>query len=81
VLDVADRGVALTAAPYQGLRRMTLTYPALARCDRAVWYVTGAAKRSAVERLLHGDRSIPAARVAIGDQVLVVDRAAAPRIG
>ena len=42
VLDVADRDVAVTAEPYQGLRRMTLTYPALARCGRAVWYVTGA---------------------------------------
>jgi 6-phosphogluconolactonase len=78
VLDVDDRDVAITAAPYQGLRRMTLTYPALARCDRAIWYVTGAEKRSAVERLLHGDRSIPAARVAIDDQILVVDRHAAP---
>ena len=42
VLDVADRDVAVTAEPYQGLRRMTLTYPALARCGQAVWYVTGA---------------------------------------
>jgi 6-phosphogluconolactonase len=80
VLDVGDRDVALTAAPYQGLRRMTLTYPALGRCDRAVWFVTGAEKRSAVERLLDGDRSIPAARVEIDDQVLVVDRAAAPAL-
>lgn len=78
VLDVDDRDVALTAAPYQGLRRMTLTYPGLARGDRAIWYVTGPEKRSAVERLLHGDRSIPAARVEIDDQILVVDRDAAP---
>ena len=78
VLDVGDRDVALTARPYQGFRRMTLTYPALARCDLGVWLVTGAEKRSAVERLLRGDRSIPAARVEIDDQVLVVDRDAAP---
>jgi 6-phosphogluconolactonase/glucosamine-6-phosphate isomerase/deaminase len=78
VLDVDDRDVALTAAPYQGLRRMTLTYRGLARCDRAVWLVTGREKRSVVERLLQGDRSIPAARVEIDDQVLVADPAAAP---
>jgi 6-phosphogluconolactonase len=78
VLDIRDRDVALTAAPYEGLRRMTLTYPRLARCERAVWFVTGRDKRAAVERLLAGDRTIPAARVEIDDQVLVVDRAAAP---
>jgi 6-phosphogluconolactonase len=81
VLEVGDRAVALTAAPYQGLRRMTLTYPGLARSARAVWFVTGADKRAAVERLLDGDRTIPAAGVEIGDQVLVADRAAAPATG
>ncbi|HEX5936103.1 MAG TPA: 6-phosphogluconolactonase [Actinomycetota bacterium] len=81
VLEVRDRDVALTTEPYEGLRRMTLTYPALGRCDRAVWFVTGADKREAVERLLDGDRTIPAARVEIDDQVLVTDRAAAPSSG
>jgi 6-phosphogluconolactonase len=81
VLEVRDRDVALTTAPYEGLRRMTLTYPALGRCPRAVWFVTGADKRGAVERLLGGDRSIPAGRVEIDDQVLVADRAAAPSSG
>jgi len=78
VLEVADRDVAATG-PYQGLRRMTLTYPGLARADRAVWVVTGGEKRSALERLLRGDRSIPAARVTIPTQVVVADLAAADR--
>jgi 6-phosphogluconolactonase len=78
VLDVADRDVALTA-PYQGHRRMTLTYRGLARADRALWLVTGEDKREAVERLLAGDGSIPAGRVTIPEQRLVADRAAAPR--
>ncbi len=33
VLDVRDRDVAITAAEYQGRRRMTLTYAALDRAD------------------------------------------------
>ena len=33
VLDVGDRDVAVTG-PYEGRRRMTLTYPALSRAER-----------------------------------------------
>lgn len=73
VLEVRDRDVALTG-PHEGLRRMTLTYPALARAELAVWLVTGPDKRDAVRRLLSGDRSIPAARVPIVRQVLVTDQ-------
>ena len=43
---------------------MTLTYPALDRRPRAAWLVTGADKREALERLLAGDETIPAGRVA-----------------
>jgi 6-phosphogluconolactonase len=81
VLEVRDRDVAITASPYQGVRRMTLTYPALARAVRAVWFVVGAEKRTAVAQLLEGDPSVPAASVEIDDQVLVIDRAAAPAGG
>lgn len=76
VLDVADRAVALTA-PYRGTRRMTLTYPALARADLLLWLVTGAAKTGALARLLAGDPSIPAGRVEAGRSLVVADRAAA----
>ena len=40
VLEVTDALVAVTQ-PYQGHRRMTLTYPALTRADQLLWLVTG----------------------------------------
>lgn len=74
-LDVLDSDVALTGV-YQGHRRMTLTYPAINRAGLVVWLVTGAEKREAVDRLLAGDETIPAGRVAAEEAVLVADRAA-----
>jgi 6-phosphogluconolactonase/glucosamine-6-phosphate isomerase/deaminase len=76
VLDVDDRLVAVTG-PYQDRRRMTLTYPALAAARKVFWLVTGESKRDALQRLLDGDRSIPAARVAAEDMMVVADEAAA----
>src|SRR5207247_2092112 len=55
VLDVDDRRVALTAGEYQGRRRMTLTYPALAAARQVLWLITGEAKRDPLARLLAGD--------------------------
>jgi 6-phosphogluconolactonase len=78
VLEVADRRVAVSETAYQGHRRMTLTYPALAEARRIVWLVTGEAKREALARLLDGDRSIPAGRVENEQMVVVADEAAAP---
>jgi 6-phosphogluconolactonase len=72
VLEVTDRLVAVTG-PYQGHRRMTLTYPALARADEIIWLVTGASKREALNRLLAGDPSIPAARVQARRSVIFTD--------
>jgi 6-phosphogluconolactonase len=80
LLDARDRDVAVTD-PYEGRRRMTLTYPGLSRADRVLWLVTGPEKREALRRLLRGDRSIPAARVPVEEQVVVADRAAAPEAG
>jgi 6-phosphogluconolactonase len=76
VLDVADRDVAVTG-PYQGRRRMTLTYPALNRARHVLWLVTGADKADAVRRLRERDGSIPAGRVSDENALLVVDAAAA----
>jgi 6-phosphogluconolactonase len=78
VLEATDRRVALTEAAYQGHRRMTLTYPALAEARRIVWLVTGADKRDALAKLLAGDASIPAGRVENDDMVVVADEVAAP---
>ena len=80
VLEVEDRLVAVTG-PYQERRRMTLTYPALNAARKIFWLVTGEGKREALGRLLEGDRSIPAARVAAGDMMVVADEAAAGRSG
>jgi 6-phosphogluconolactonase len=76
VLEVADRLVVVTGA-YQGRRRMTLTYPALDTAREIVWLVTGEEKREALARLLAGDETIPAARVANDVQLVVADEAAA----
>jgi 6-phosphogluconolactonase len=76
VLDILDRLVALTE-PYQAHRRMTLTYPALARADLLVWLVTGVEKRDALARLRGGDTSIPAGRVTAARSVVLADAAAA----
>jgi 6-phosphogluconolactonase len=76
VLEVTDRLVALTQ-PYQGHRRMTLTYPALARADELLWLVSGEDKQEPLAKLLAGDRSIPAGRVQAGQSTVLADAAAA----
>lgn len=76
VLKVHDAAVAL-AGPYQGRRRMTLTYPVLDHARRVLWVVTGADKAPMFARLRAGDRTIPAGRVRRDNAVALVDRAAA----
>lgn len=77
VLEVTDEPVGVTQ-PYQGHRRMTLTYPALARADQLLWLVTGADKRDAMAKLLAGDESIPASRVRATRSLIMADESAAP---
>ena len=76
VLDVTDREVAVTGI-YQGRRRMTLTYPALNKARGVLWLVTGEDKVDALQRLLRGDTSIPAGRVAAENALVLADRSAA----
>jgi 6-phosphogluconolactonase len=76
VLDVDNADVALSG-PYQGRRRMTLTYPILNRARRVLWVVTGGEKAGMVNRLLDGDRGIPAGRVSGDRALLLADSAAA----
>lgn len=76
VLGEAERLVAPTATAYQGRRRLTLTYPALARARAVLWLVTGAEKRPALRALRAGDESIPAARVRAASATLIADQAA-----
>jgi 6-phosphogluconolactonase/glucosamine-6-phosphate isomerase/deaminase len=72
-LDVADAEVAITG-PYQGRRRLTLTYPVLDAARRVLWLATGVDKRPMLERLRAGDRTIPAGRVEAGHALLLTDR-------
>jgi len=80
VLDVNDAPVALTG-PYQGRRRMTLTYPVLNHARRVLWVVTGSEKAAMLVRLRDGDRWIPAGRVRPDHALVLADRAAAARLG
>jgi 6-phosphogluconolactonase len=72
VLDVVDRRVAVTR-PYQGHRRMTLTFPAFERVGSIIWIVAGAEKTSMVERLIAADPTIPAGRVPQKRAVLITN--------
>jgi 6-phosphogluconolactonase len=79
VLDVKDAAVALTG-PYQGRRRMTLTYPVLNHARRVLWVVTGDEKAEMLVRLRDGDRWIPAGRVRPDYALVLADRAAAAKL-
>jgi 6-phosphogluconolactonase len=78
VLEVRDRLVALTAA-YQDHRRMTLTYPALARAREVLWLVTGAEKQRPLAQLLGDDPAIPASGVTADSSTVFADRDAASK--
>lgn len=78
-LAVTDRDIAVTG-PYQGRRRLTATFPLLARARQRVWLVSGGTKAGALARVLAGDRSLPAARVPTDHTCWLVDRDAAARL-
>ncbi|MDD4932828.1 MAG: 6-phosphogluconolactonase [Methylacidiphilaceae bacterium] len=53
-----------------GVLRMTLTYPCL-HAARSIWFlVAGGAKEQIIERLLSGDKTLPAGRIGAIDQRL-----------
>jgi 6-phosphogluconolactonase/glucosamine-6-phosphate isomerase/deaminase len=79
-LDVTDRSVAATG-PYQGRRRLTLTYPAIDAAREVVFVVTGADKAPMLARLLALDPGIPAGRVRAGSMRVLADRDAAGHRG
>ncbi len=66
----------VVTAPYQGHRRMTLTYPVLAHARRLLWVVSGPNKDEALDRMVWGDPSVPAGRVAQDRAEVVTDRVA-----
>ena len=76
VLKTNDRDVAVTRE-YQGLRRMTLTLPAINRARRRLWLVTGAAKNTRLSELLAGTGDVPAIAVSRDSAVVIADESAA----
>jgi 6-phosphogluconolactonase len=79
VLDVTDKRVAVTSGEYQGVRRMTLTYPEIEQVRSLLWVVTGEEKQDALQKLIAQDPSTPSGRVKPGgESVILADRAAAP---
>jgi 6-phosphogluconolactonase len=79
VLDVTDTDVAVTH-PYQGRRRMTMTFPIINRSRLILWLVTGGEKAQALVRLRDRDPSIPGSRVHQDHALVLADRAAAARL-
>ena len=79
VLGLSDAEVAV-AGPYEGRRRMTLTYPILNRARRVLWLVTGEGKAEMLVRLQGGDPAIPAGRIRADRAVVFADQAAAARL-
>ncbi|MCB9849568.1 MAG: 6-phosphogluconolactonase [Phycisphaerales bacterium] len=79
VLDVDDVDVAL-AGPYQGRRRMTLTFPILNRARQILWVVTGGDKADALALMCAGDTSIPAGRIRQDNALLLADTAVAQNL-
>jgi len=63
--------------PYQGTRRLTLTFAPLNRARQVLWLVTGESKAEMLRRLVTGDTAIPAGRVARAEAHVVADTAAA----
>jgi len=79
VLEVKDRRVAVTTGEYQGVRRMTLTYPEIESIRSLLWVVTGESKVDALAKLIAQDPSTPSGQVQPGgDSLILADRAAAP---
>lgn len=78
VLGVVDRAVAWSGV-YQGTRRMTLTYPALAGARARLWLVTGESKAEVLQQLLDGHGDLPAVRVSREQARVIADIAAARR--
>jgi 6-phosphogluconolactonase len=74
-LEERERLVVATGDDLHPHPRLTLTFPALAQSHLAVFTVAGEGKRDALERVKAGD-DLPAARVAAGRVIWLVDEAA-----
>ncbi len=80
VLEVQDKSVAMTNHPYQGRRRMTLTYPLINQAEKILWVITGEEKAGMLERLLQKDPGIPAGKISQSQAIILTEESAAVRI-
>jgi 6-phosphogluconolactonase len=80
LLEVGDRMVGLSV-PYQGVVRMSLTFPVLNAARERLWLVTGADKVDALRALIAGDPDVPCGRVTRARAVVFADAAAAAGLG
>lgn len=79
VLKVRDRWVA-TSGPFEGRRRMTLTYTAINAARRIVWQVTSAEKAGALREALYGS-DVPASKIRRYDTYVIATTEAASLLG
>ncbi|MGE0581940.1 MAG: 6-phosphogluconolactonase [Steroidobacteraceae bacterium] len=77
LLEERARDVGVSG-PRAGLRRLTLTLPAIDRARCIVWLALGAGRQRAVAQLFAGDRAISASRVSRERATAFTDPAAAP---
>ncbi len=80
VLDVDNKGVAVTSTDYQGRHRMTLTYPLINQAEKILWVITGAEKAEMLDRLLHKDPLIPAGKIDQHHTIVLTEESAAIKI-
>jgi 6-phosphogluconolactonase/glucosamine-6-phosphate isomerase/deaminase len=64
------RGGLALIGDFNGTRRITVTPPVVNAARNVVWFVPGDAKRSVIDRLIGGDRSLPASVVRARRSVL-----------
>jgi 6-phosphogluconolactonase len=76
ILEVNDRAV-WYVEQFNGLPRMSMTYPLINRAERLIWLVAGSAKAEMCRRLVAAEHAIPAGRVSQENAILLVDSAAA----
>jgi 6-phosphogluconolactonase len=75
ILGVTDSAI-WHVEEFNGLSRMSMTYPLINRAEKLMWLAAGSTKAEMCRRLVASDPAIPAGRVAQENAVLLVDREA-----
>jgi 6-phosphogluconolactonase len=79
LLEVSDRDI-WYVEEFNGLPRMSMTYPLINGAERLLWLVAGSAKAEMCRRLVAADDAVPAGRVSQEGAILLVDSAAAAEL-